>query len=369
MSQLKQKPSKEELPKKASSTGIEYPHPYDCLFPISGFQLWAGNLQLQNLVETQRNEFLQADKAQQAAIVLKIVHSIKRNSGRFLQSDVEYKDQPVVVVWKTLEEVDILRNIGQLFRRKKKLSKNKPRRPLPVVDPTEPPLCCPSTLAPLQSLFYLPPSANGQQLPTREDSSSSEDEPEPIIKPVKIKPPKVPKSAPHPSQTLSSNTAADAIKPPPTKKPRKSPSSLSSRGRPKKSQIAALQQEGETNLPKGVTVRPSGKWQAQTYFAGQSRYVGVYDTSTLAAMAYNTVQDFLAEYRGIRGITKTSPKEELTDVFTKARRKAEDVVAHYLLEQKKHEGKHTRGKVVSSSSPTGSSDSPTASSPAAALTE
>jgi hypothetical protein len=33
-------------------------------------------------------------------------------------------------------------------------------------------------------------------------------------------------------------------------------------------------------------MRPSGKWQAQLYFAGKSRYIGVFDTREKAALAY-----------------------------------------------------------------------------------
>jgi hypothetical protein len=66
--------------------------------------------------------------------------------------------------------------------------------------------------------------------------------------------------------------------------------------------------------------------QAQTYFAGQSRYVGVYDTSRLAARAYVVVQDYLRQYRADNRITKDSPKEELAMIFANARRAADDAV-------------------------------------------
>jgi hypothetical protein len=49
----------------------------------------------------------------------------------------------------------------------------------------------------------------------------------------------------------------------------------------------------ESSLPRGVTVRPSGKWQAQIYFSGCSRYVGVFDTSRDAAIAYETAKAYL----------------------------------------------------------------------------
>ena len=66
--------------------------------------------------------------------------------------------------------------------------------------------------------------------------------------------------------------------------------------------------------------------QAQTYFAGQSRYVGVYDTSRLAARAYVVVQEYLRQYRSDNTLTKESPKEELATIFASARRAADEAV-------------------------------------------
>jgi hypothetical protein len=70
--------------------------------------------------------------------------------------------------------------------------------------------------------------------------------------------------------------------------------------------------------------------QAQTYFAGQSRYVGVYDTSRLAARAYIVVQDYLRSYRNNHSITKESPKEDLAQIFANARKAADDAVRDML---------------------------------------
>ena len=66
--------------------------------------------------------------------------------------------------------------------------------------------------------------------------------------------------------------------------------------------------------------------QAQTYFAGQSRYVGVYDTSRLAARAYVVVQEYLRKYRENRTANKETPKEELAKIFASARKAADDAV-------------------------------------------
>lgn len=44
---------------------------------------------------------------------------------------------------------------------------------------------------------------------------------------------------------------------------------------------------------RGVTMRPSGKWQAQLYFCGKSRYIGVFDTREKAALAYEIAREKL----------------------------------------------------------------------------
>ena len=54
--------------------------------------------------------------------------------------------------------------------------------------------------------------------------------------------------------------------------------------------------------------------------------MGVYDTSRLAARAYNVVQDYLRKYRIQRKITKETPKEELTAAFATARHLADEAV-------------------------------------------
>jgi hypothetical protein len=44
---------------------------------------------------------------------------------------------------------------------------------------------------------------------------------------------------------------------------------------------------------RGVTMRTSGKWQAQLYFAGKSRYIGVFDTREKAALAHEIARENL----------------------------------------------------------------------------
>ena len=47
----------------------------------------------------------------------------------------------------------------------------------------------------------------------------------------------------------------------------------------------------EEVLPKGVTFRKSGKWQVQLFYAGQSRYLGMFPSKEAAAMAYELARD------------------------------------------------------------------------------
>lgn len=44
---------------------------------------------------------------------------------------------------------------------------------------------------------------------------------------------------------------------------------------------------------RGVTMRPSGKWQAQLYYAGKSRYIGVFDSKEKASLAYEVAREVL----------------------------------------------------------------------------
>lgn len=46
----------------------------------------------------------------------------------------------------------------------------------------------------------------------------------------------------------------------------------------------------DNELLRGITQRPSGKYQAQMYFAGQSRYIGVFESKEKAAVAYEMIR-------------------------------------------------------------------------------
>lgn len=48
-----------------------------------------------------------------------------------------------------------------------------------------------------------------------------------------------------------------------------------------------------SEIPKGVTVRPSGRWQSQVYYKGHSRYLGVFSDSREAALAWILAKELL----------------------------------------------------------------------------
>jgi len=71
---------------------------------------------------------------------------------------------------------------------------------------------------------------------------------------------------------------------------------------------------------RGVTMRPSGKWQAQLYFAGKSRYIGVFDTREKAALAYEIAREKLKSEKSSAEGGVMSPKR--TEAAVNAARKA-----------------------------------------------
>lgn len=64
---------------------------------------------------------------------------------------------------------------------------------------------------------------------------------------------------------------------------------------------------------RGVTMRPSGKWQAQLYFSGKSRYIGVFDSREKAALAYEIAREKLKT-----GAAAGESTEELVNAARKA---------------------------------------------------
>jgi hypothetical protein len=65
---------------------------------------------------------------------------------------------------------------------------------------------------------------------------------------------------------------------------------------------------------RGVTMRPSGKWQAQLYFAGKSRYIGVFDSREKAALAYEIAREHLQD--------KSATSSKDTEAYVNEARKA-----------------------------------------------
>jgi len=46
---------------------------------------------------------------------------------------------------------------------------------------------------------------------------------------------------------------------------------------------------------RGITMRPSKKWQVQYFYHGKSRYIGVFKSKTIALAAYETTREILGE--------------------------------------------------------------------------
>ena len=57
------------------------------------------------------------------------------------------------------------------------------------------------------------------------------------------------------------------------------------------------QLQHEQAPPRGVSQRDSGMWQAQLYFAGRMRYIGVFRTKELASLAHEFVRNRLQKHR------------------------------------------------------------------------
>ena len=74
------------------------------------------------------------------------------------------------------------------------------------------------------------------------------------------------------------------------------------------------------SIMRGVTMRPSGKWQAQLYYAGKSRYIGVFDTREKAALAYEIAREKLKTDKSPGDQSTQSIKE--TEANVNAARKA-----------------------------------------------
>jgi hypothetical protein len=95
-------------------------------------------------------------------------------------------------------------------------------------------------------------------------------------------------------------------------------SKVSGTKRPLLNAAMAIDTTDLSSLPRGVTMRPSGKWQAQFYFHGRSRYIGVFDNARMAAGAYNIVHDRLLAIRSAGDFSN----EQANKIFSEVRRAA-----------------------------------------------
>jgi hypothetical protein len=158
--------------------------------------------------------------------------------------------------------------------------------------------------------------------------------PVPKKQPVKATP-KRPAPVAAPKQTPTPKKAKKQVTPGGHKKKNRSPQLTDKADRQKAAATiqAVNQASGGKNdkaaalaaaILRGVTMRPSGKWQAQLYFAGKSRYIGVFDTREKAALAYEIARERLKAEKNADG-GALSPKQTENAVNT-ARKAAFDGV-------------------------------------------
>ncbi|KAG7349871.1 hypothetical protein IV203_012468 [Nitzschia inconspicua] len=76
----------------------------------------------------------------------------------------------------------------------------------------------------------------------------------------------------------------------------------------------------DKELLRGITQRPSGKYQAQMYFAGQSRYIGVFESKEKAAVAYELIRQKIHP-RSSKSAPKVTLSLSLNSNVTKAKSK------------------------------------------------
>jgi len=288
---------------------IDCPHPIDVLMPVGGYQLWAGNRRYRMLVELRRPEFRAAESQQeQARIALDIVRTIQKEGGRFLaaietpaNNSNSTATAPGIVrttVWRILPETDVLTQLGAALRdeqgraRKRRRQQRRARRRerrrqrraarqaavesaaggggaanavkgASAAAGTNPEESLPAGNSALQSLYYVPSYLPNNQGGAEHDdgsisssTSSSSSEEESLEEPLPLQPPK--KKGRGGKRIAGAAVAAVAG----TGVPKNQAPKVNFHYKPKptKSHKAVLEQEGEAELPKGVTVRPSGKW-------------------------------------------------------------------------------------------------------------
>lgn len=301
-------------------SAIEYPRPLDVLMPVEGYQLWSGNARYLTLVASRQAEFLTANRSEQARVALEIVHTIQHEGGRFLISvDVPATETQTanssivrVTAWDLMKETDVLMQLGNALRtseeeerkrlkkeekrrrkekkRRRKERRRARRRDRELAAASDEGEVSPSTMGPLQSLYYVPsyyPVADDRSkdsLKYESDSGSSsstygEGLPPPVSKKLRVvrKSTKSHPLAPAPDKKPAFAASFPIGAPPDLSTELRKDISFHYKPKSMKSQQAAFDKEGETNLPKGVTVRPSGKWvrwsKAPFFLTTNSRFV------------------------------------------------------------------------------------------------
>lgn len=270
---------------------LDCPHPKDILFPIFGYQLWAGNVRFIRLIKSKREDFENAaTRAIQAAMAIKIMEAVEKDGGRFLTSVETPDNEHAMIVcttrWRRLSKKEILTEIIRFLKRqdteslreakkarrmaRRKVTLEKRRilhkelidsQKLPNYEDTEEYQNEPKgpIKGPLMTLYYVPPFTSGnvqveseeeerQSVAASDNSTETEEE-----RPKKPKP-----SA---RKILPKKKTTVVKKKPPVNKEVVNPGHFSRVKRTKSREAAEV--EGILDLPKGVTVRPSGKWVRQ----------------------------------------------------------------------------------------------------------
>lgn len=99
------------------------------------------------------------------------------------------------------------------------------------------------------------------------------------------------------------------------------PKKTSKRGDSKKKESNSNDSDFDADVSRGITIRPSNRWQAQIYFQGKSRYIGVFDSRQAAGHAFVLTRTLLKP----NGQTRME-NQEASDTFIKARDKALNAV-------------------------------------------
>ena len=273
----------------AQEPSLDCPHPKDILFPVFAYQLWAGNVRFVRLIKSKRGDFESATtRAIQATMAIKIMEAVEKDGGRFLTSVETPDNEHAMIVcttrWRRLSKREILTEIirflkcqdTESLREAKKIRRNSRRKvslerrrvlhkelinrqKLPRLEDTEEYQNEPKgpMEGPLMTLYYVPPFTNQNV----QDESEEEEQQESAG---------VSDESTQEEEELPKKRKPSARKVLPKKKApaarKKSPShaGVSKNGhftrlKNSKSREAA-EVEGILDLPKGVTVRPSGKW-------------------------------------------------------------------------------------------------------------